>query len=227
MAVSFVNKNKNLISKAVKELKRTKKYLTNIVITLNLTGGAHISFNVGVENKSDIRVVEDKSKVYLGIDLSHPRVTFPRGCSTWDEEIFNIFTRTIRYYTTNVLAKKFYADGITIDDIIADNKVLTEHPLYIEAMDKYRDTIDNGKAEITLRDGEWPRLTDRKLLPLIVIDKESGEGDYMDNRYGAKSYRTDRKKFSIYGASGLGAIAKYVSGYTSEYGLCDITVSNK
>ena len=118
----------------------------------------------------DLRYVEDSGILYIGADLNN-RINL--RIDPYDRIKDDIYGRI---KNPDVLAS-LNDNGLTGIDymsIVRDKDLIKKSDLY----KNYRSIADSlvaGNISLSLRDGEFPKLKDRKILPVMWIDPKKGK----------------------------------------------------
>ena len=229
MAVSYLKKYKNKISREKSILKK------NIVKDINmnsrylyLTNDDYygLGFDFYIKLKcSDVKVIEERNFIYYGLDLNKAYLSPYDMSSLFNRLMEYGFPRYSYYSSYKKFEEYFSSKGITRSDVEADNSILKNDPIYAKFEDVLSDISSNAKVDVSLMDGEWPRLSDRKLLPLLIINTEKMEYDYYKDRWSSpNSYRQGREKGPwdrITDSDLRTAAGRYL------FNLCEIKVTHK
>ncbi len=192
----LIKKNKNMFSKINRNLTNVlKKSSYTITIRQDVRFGPslyNLWYLYDIEFDScNIKTHEQGDIVYIGLDLKGAKV---KPYPNFEDHIKCLAFP--RWGNGNEgLAR---ALGVSTRDEFENN--IGDIRKNDEFIRIYReiDNIYSSDVKIELRDGEWPRLSDRSILPMIIVDFNKMEFDYKDVDYRiATSYRKSRKRYNI------------------------------
>lgn len=198
---SFIKSNKTLLSrikaKIIKGYRTDyRAYSFSLSVLVDVDGDiSKYYFDATVEfSLKDMKWVEDKNKIYLCIDLSTSR--FNRSCQDYEEGVA-FWVRELAYpymenYARPKVLKRCQDEGYTKESF---NRYMTckNNSIVKETLEKVNALLEKTPT-LTLKDGEWPRLSNRSVLPILVIDKETLNVDFYKERYFyPKTYREGRE----------------------------------
>jgi hypothetical protein len=85
-------------------------------------------------------------------------------------------------------------EGVDYKGIVYNRKEILNTNLFKEFYDLCYDRLAQGFTA-SLQKDEWPRLSKRDLVPIVIINEEDGIADYHAYNSYPKSYRTERGQF--------------------------------
>lgn len=208
MAISVLKKNKNLINKIIKELEKELKKSNDFIShrfdaeLVPVLYGMHLQFYAKFDIK--IKAVESKGKVYIGFDLSKTSVGYAYDSDNLGDVIAG---HCFPYYSLSYINNEDLKEALKKEikdfdkyDRISIVPLIEETVVYREIYEAAADIVASGRVEATLGAKSWPKLDDRKILPLIVLDFDKCEADYTSHRH-PSSYRANREKVDIFKVS--------------------------
>jgi hypothetical protein len=208
MAYKLLKAHKNTISRIIKGLEkesRDRSYaITRSFQQYVKTSYGVISIRFQYELPEKFKAVEENGILYIGIDLS------VKGTLTYNPEDYgnsileNIMDEVAPYFGDHPNQKMIDAIGLTPDE--SDRRAISRDPsiqrkimnsdVYIETKNAINNVLSDYTMDVHLHKGEFPKSSDRQLLPAIVFNSETGMADYCKER-SASSYRSGRDKVSF------------------------------
>lgn len=161
----------------------------------------------------EIKVVEEKDQIYIGLDLSKQLYPYYDAESKWknlDQIGYVLYTNYVSFYVFHNDDSLFYNECNGMD-----RKYLSSHANKIMDTDVYKrirtevDSIVNRvKVNMSLEKSQYPKLKDRNILPLFWFDLNTSRVIYnrISNTY---SYRKGQDYF-YFSLSNIGDVAKSV-----------------
>lgn len=193
--VTFIKKNQNTLSRIKSKLSTLDKEKSDVCRYIRLCGRP-LRISIPVEfDAGKIRVVEEKKKVYVGTDLKYVRI---RPFDTLDTAVGILSPATYGYGAIKEIKEKFEEEGVDFSTDYQNVIGQIRNTRYAYEVSTIIDEVVDCGITVELREGEWPRLADREILPLMVIDKETLDADYCNEHYyTVESYRKSREKFNF------------------------------
>ena len=164
----------------------------------------------------DIRYVEDSGIIYIGADLSRQ---IGIRIDPYDRIKDDIYGR-IQNPDTFASLNDNGLSGINYISVVRDKDLIKKSDLY----KNYRtiaDSLVTGSVSFSLREGEFPKLRDRNLLPCMWIDPKKGKifGFKFNNE---SSYTSNNTRIDI--SDNLGYIKKCAFNAKFSSNLLDIYI---
>ena len=191
---SLIKKNKNLVSKIMKDM---KKYSEKSFVYGHSAYLPDEAYNISPSITSNLtyrfRAVEDDTCIYIGYDLTAP-YTITYNSASYGNSLYDLVKHKAfpRWGSGNEYLIK--AIGHTREEIENDISLLDK---IVAEVDKHiKKLLDSSTVEYTLRDKQFPKLKDRKILPLVIIDTTNGTVNFCHDRY-ANTYRQSRTVLEI------------------------------
>lgn len=194
-------------------LQALRKQVTDGEWTLN--GSSAISFDESLyrsvmtvyyilSNKSMIYDEDKNGDIYIGIDLNKTSMLRKNDTYTnYKDTVAHSVYMTIKYSNDTQSYWNSLLDDIspyTQKSFLGDASVRSEQIPKTNLYKKYEKALeevyDSGKVIATLNDGEFPTLSNRSLLPLLIIRPKKGVVEYA-NTYYPGAYNKSRKKFDL------------------------------
>lgn len=164
----------------------------------------------------DIRYVEDSGIIYIGADLSRQ---IGIRIDRYDRIQDDIYGR-IKNPDTFASLNDNGLSGIDYLSVVRDKGLVKKSDLY----KRYRaiaDSLVTGNVSFSLREGEFPKLRDRNLLPCMWIDPKKGKifGFKFNNE---SSYTSNNTR--IYISDNLWYLGNFASKAKFSFNLLDIYI---
>ena len=139
------------------------------------------------------RAAEDETNIYIGYDLNAPyTLRFDPG--SFGNNLHDLIKYKAFPRWGNGDDKLIKAIGHSKEEVEQDITLLDP---FVEIADKQMKIfLNSATVEYTLRDKQFPKLKDRKILPLVVIDTTTGNVNFCHDRY-ANTYRQSRSIIEI------------------------------
>lgn len=129
-----------------------------------------------------LRAVEEQDgKVYVGVDLNQkPRVWVDENGGGTDAYIWDVMYWFIKSSDPNSVLE---ADlGYRKSEILNNQQLFYQSNAYKRIRMMLDSAVEDYTITSTLIQGEWPRLSDRSLLPVVVIDFDKNQMTYINRR---------------------------------------------
>lgn len=202
MPVSNIKKYGNIISYLIDNFNKSgcsEKDWGRVNSATLIIKSVYVYFNICVCSKSDLKVIEDSGKVYIGYDLSKIRLG--------DIIKYDFLPLSTLLVNSNYSEKWFnklnlendpdmLRDGIrTYHDAIGLNKetfgsILSRSSFAKDVENIAKKVMSTSKLDVRLNSAEFPKLKDRKFLPVIWLDFDKDKINYFGTSL-PSSYRKD------------------------------------
>lgn len=141
--------------------------------------------------KGNIIVSEDKSGVvYLGIDLSKVETApynFNAGSGHMNDAVVSTIKRSYLWDRKNWEDYIRPYCGIEYDAFNKNPTCIERSKVYSDVESVINKAMDTFKADITLNDGAWPKLENRQLYPILVVDFSKANVSFQTSDYAETS----------------------------------------
>lgn len=161
--------------------------LTDELYNLRMAFTFHISF------KNVINEVGTDGNIYIGFSLDDIAIAVFS-----DDEIIDKISSTASYNNNtcgDMIRSKLNDEGVGPENYY-NSDAIKSTKLFKDIRKKLDSVINSIDIDIHLRDKEFPKLKNRKMIPVYIIDVEKGWVDYaaFDD---TSSYRSKRAHFSF------------------------------
>ena len=195
MATSYLKKNKNMMSRIMSIMKKQADRDLKISCYTRLGDeafGLRYDFYVAIPFKDNLKTFEDKGMVYIGVDLTKAKIDFVDT----RQAAFNLIMNAAFPYYGNANSEILNLIGnYSNDDVRNNNDIIYNSEAFRRVEKVLSDICNNGEAVVTLGEKEWPRLSDRDIVPLLIINVDKSQYDYYKEVYSSpSSYREGREK---------------------------------
>lgn len=171
-----------------------------------------VDIYIGFESK--MKVVEEKDKVYIGLDLTKYKCIE----KNYEDALYKKFIYAIRFpisYPT--LYDYLVSKNIDKDEALNNIYSIINLDLFKDALDYINNFCSNHKESIELKASEWPKLSDRRVLPILIIDKEDNTVNFTVSAGGTFTYRANRTIVHIHSKRFEEVIIPSMSKNIKEY----------
>lgn len=202
---NFIKSNKALISKAVHTLEKHSSKVRHKVVYYR-DEDIELWHSIPVVFPHKMKIVDENDKVYIGLDLSYVRL-MPEE---YQEYFFDDFVTALKGgYVKSLRLSDDYIKRFR-EKYDRDYKMIKFEKSFKDAVESFNNATDTCDLKVYLMEGEWPKLSDRSILPVLIIDKKTCMVDCSGVDGGGNSYNQRRLKFLL-GSENFNLILKSYS----------------
>ena len=143
--------------------------------------------------------IEEKGSLYFCIDLNQPKHIFYDTTSYGNSIEEQFKTEAYKSHPNEDLKNaldKCLGKETTFQDFVDNISTVRSSDVYKNVYDALESICDDAKVSLKLKDGQFPNISNREVMPILILDLNSGKIDYC-KKYRAMSYREGREKVFI------------------------------